>query len=100
MYKKIVFYPASVAIFTISLFSIAGAAVPSSEQQVQIRAERMQLEADRKKSLLNCNQFKEVNPDSYSRCVQEQTVRHEAIVQFLMKDPDGYFVKKAAGSKK
>ncbi|MDO8946565.1 MAG: hypothetical protein Q7U88_05335 [Desulfocapsaceae bacterium] len=100
MYKKFIFPVVPVVMFTMSLFSIAGAAaVPTPEQQVQIRAERMQLESERKKTLMNCNQFKEVNPDSYARCVREHTVRHEANVQLLMQDADVYFAKKAAGSK-
>ncbi|MBU4396400.1 MAG: hypothetical protein KKD78_15365, partial [Proteobacteria bacterium] len=77
MYKKIIFPVVSIVMFSMFLFSIAGAAVPTPEQQVQIRAERMQLESERKKTLMNCNQFKEVNPDSYVRCVREHTVRHE-----------------------
>jgi hypothetical protein len=83
-----------------SLFTIAGAAVPSSEQQAQIRAERMQLETIRKKMLMGCEQFKDSNPDSYARCVGEYTARHDANVRLLMKNPDAYFAGKAAGSKK
>ena len=100
MYKKNIFFIVPVVILMMSLFSIAGAVVPSPEQQVQIRAERMQLETAKKKILMRCNQFKESNPDSYSRCVSEYTARYEANVQLLMRDPDAYFARKEGTPKK
>lgn len=82
-----------------SFFDIAGAVVPSPELQVQIQAERMQLETARKTMLMSCSQLKETNPDSYARCVGEQATRHEANVQLLMRNPDAYFARKAVNSK-
>jgi hypothetical protein len=100
MHKKTIFPIVLIVTFMTALFSTAGAAVPSSQQQVQIRAERMQLEKAKKKMLMSCDQFKESNPDNYTRCVSEYTVRHEANVQLLMKDPDAYFARKEASPKK
>jgi hypothetical protein len=100
MPKKTIFPVVAIVIFMMSFFSIAGAAVPSPEQQVQIRTERMQLETARKEMLMTCNQFKDVNPDQYARCVSEHTARHEADVRLLMKNPDDYFARKAENSKK
>ena len=100
MNKKAIFPIVSIVMFMMSFFSIAGAAVLSPEQQAQIRTERMQLETVRKKMLMSCNQFKDVNPDKYARCVSEHTARHEANVQLLMKDPATYFARKEANVKK
>lgn len=100
MSKKTIFPIVAVVMFMMSFFSIAGAAVPSPEQQAQIRAERMQLETTRKNMLMTCNQFKDTNPDQYARCVGEYTARHEADVRLLMNNPVDYFSRKAETSKK
>ncbi len=100
MHKKNIFSIVPIVMFMMSLFSIVGAAVPSPEQQVQIRAERMQLETAKEKMLMSCNQFRESNSDGYARCVSEYTARHEANVQLLMRDPDAYFARKEANPKK
>lgn len=100
MNKKTIFSIVSIVMFMMSYFSIAGAAVLPAEQQTQIRAERMQLEIVRKKMLMSCNQFKDVNSDKYARCVSEHTGRHEANVQLLMRDPVTYFARKEASLKK
>jgi hypothetical protein len=99
MNKKTIFPLVSLFILLMSFFSIAGAVASTPQMQTQIRAERMQLETVRKKMLMSCNQLKDTSPE-YAQCVREHTARHEANVQLLMKDPDAYFARKNASSKK
>lgn len=99
MYKKTLFALISIVISMIPLCHITQVLAATPEQQANIRAERMQLEATKKKMLLNCEQFKDSNPESYTRCVKEYTARHEMNVRLLMREPETYFAKKAAGTK-
>ena len=84
----------SVGLFLVTFSGIVTAAVPSPELQKKIHTERLQLEAAKKESLMQCNQFKESAPDNYARCMSEHSGRFKAEIDMLMRNPDSYFARK------
>jgi hypothetical protein len=83
-----------IGLFMVAFSGNTHAAVPSPELQKKIHTERLQLETNKKESLMQCNQFKESSPDNYSRCKSEHSSRFDAEIDMLMRNPDGYFARK------
>jgi hypothetical protein len=96
-------YSMIIPMMVLSMIIAAGtldAAAKSPEEMAKIRAERMQLETDKKKSHQQCGKFKDTNEENYTRCMNSFKDRHDAEVHFLMKNPDAYFAQKQKREKK